>query len=125
MVPNQLYDLLVGGMVSSALVPVFREYADRLPELRRLAGAVLVWVWLLMGLAVLFVELAAEPAAWVVAGGLDPELLNLTAALLRWTILAVLWIATAGVISGLLQTFQRFTLPAFTAAAPRSPGSEP
>jgi len=116
-VPVQLYDLLVGGMVSSALVPVFREYADRRAELRRLAGAVLVWVWLVMGGVVLVGELAARPVAWLLAGGLDPQLLDLTTALVRWTILSVWWIATAGVISGLLQAFQRFTLPAFTAAA--------
>ncbi|MCS7251024.1 MAG: murein biosynthesis integral membrane protein MurJ [Anaerolineae bacterium] len=115
-VPIQLYDLLVGGMVSSALVPVFREYADRLAELRRLAGAVLTWVWLIMGCAVLIVQLAAKPAAWLLAGGLEPELLELTANLLRWTILSVWWIATAGVLGGLLQACQRFALPAFTAA---------
>ncbi len=115
-VPIQLYDLLVGGMVTSALVPIFREYTDRLPELRRLVGAVLVWVWLSMGAAVLFIGFAARPVAWLLAGGLDPQLLELTARLLRWTIMAVWWLATAGVISGLLQAFQRFALPAFTAA---------
>ena len=116
-VPVQLYDLLIGGMVSSAIVPVFREYADRTSELRRLAGAVLVWTWTVMALAVVLVALGARPVAWLLAGGLDPELLALTARLLRLTIPAVWFIATAGVISGLLQAFQRFTLPAFTAAA--------
>jgi putative peptidoglycan lipid II flippase len=39
-VPTQLYDLLIGGMISSALVPVFSEYAapERREELERLAG---------------------------------------------------------------------------------------
>ena len=42
-VPTMLYDLLVGGMVSSALVPVFSEYAapERREELWRLAGLLL------------------------------------------------------------------------------------
>ncbi|WP_448590638.1 murein biosynthesis integral membrane protein MurJ [Thermoflexus hugenholtzii] len=116
-VPIQLYDLLVGGMVSSALIPVFREYADRPQELRRLAGAVLVWAGWIIGAVVLLVEIGARPVAWLLAGGLDPHLLDLTASLLRLTVLAVWFLAAAGVIGGLLQAFQRFTLPAFTAAA--------
>lgn len=116
-VPTLLYDLLIGGMVSSALVPVFSEYAhkDR-RELWRLASLVFTLaVVVLAGLALL-VELAAPIAARLISGGLDDALLERTANLLRITVIATLFISLSGVIGGLLQALKRFTLPAFTAA---------
>ena len=41
LVPTMLYDLLIGGMVNSSLVPVFSEYAtERREELWRLVNAI-------------------------------------------------------------------------------------
>jgi putative peptidoglycan lipid II flippase len=117
-VPTLLYDLLVGGMVSSALVPVFSEYAQRdRRELCRLASLVITLAAVaLTGLA-LIVELAAPLAARLISGGLETGLLDQTAGLLRITVVATVFISLSGVIGGLLQALKRFTLPAFTAAA--------
>jgi putative peptidoglycan lipid II flippase len=116
-VPTLLYDFLIGGMVSSALVPVFSEYAQKdRRELWRLASLVMTLaVVVLAGLA-LIVELAAPLAARLISGGLDAALLDRTATLLRVTVIATLFISLSGVIGGLLQALKRFTLPAFTAA---------
>ncbi len=117
-VPTLLYDLLIGGMVSSALVPVFSEYAQRdRRELWRLASLVITLaVVALTGLA-LIVELAAPLAARLIGGGLEAGLLDQTAGLLRVTVVAAVFISLSGVIGGMLQALKRFTLPAFTAAA--------
>ena len=117
-VPTLLYDLLIGGMVSSALVPVFSEYAQRdRRELWRLASLVITLaVVVLTGLA-LIVELAAPLVARLISGGLDTGLLDQTASLLRVTVVAAVFISLSGVIGGMLQALKRFTLPAFTAAA--------
>src|SRR3989304_1050563 len=52
-VPTTLYDLLIGGMISAALVPVFSEYADpgRERELWRSASIILNIVFLVLLLA--------------------------------------------------------------------------
>ena len=117
-VPTLLYDLLIGGMVSSALVPVFSEYAQRdRRELWRLASLVITLaVVVLTGLA-LIVELAAPLVARLISGGLETGLLDQTASLLRVTVVAAVFISLSGVIGGMLQALKRFTLPAFTAAA--------
>ncbi|MER3513810.1 MAG: murein biosynthesis integral membrane protein MurJ, partial [Chloroflexota bacterium] len=87
-----LYDLLVGGMVSSALVPVFSEYAshERRGELGRLVGLLLALITLVLAAFVLVVEVFAPQAAWLLSGGFDPALLEQTAQLLRITVPAVL-----------------------------------
>ena len=117
-VPTLLYDLLIGGMVSSALVPVFSEYAQRdRRELWRLASLVITLaVVVLTGLA-LIVELAAPLVARLISGGLETGLLDQTASLLRVTVVAAVFISLSGVIGGMLQALKRFTLPALTAAA--------
>lgn len=117
-VPTLLYDLLVGGMVSSALVPVFSEYAhkDR-RELWRLASLVVTLAVIVLAGLALVVELAAPLAAWLISGGFEAGLLQATTDLLRITVIATLFISLSGILGGLLQALKRFTLPAFTSAA--------
>jgi len=116
-IPIMLYDLLVGGMVSSALVPVFSEQAERdRTALWRLVSLVLSLVVVVLGLVVVLIELAAPLLAYLLASGFDDELLATTARLIRITTPAVLFLSLSGVITGLLYALKRFALPAFTAA---------
>lgn len=117
-IPTMIFDLLVGGMLSAALVPVFSDYSR--PERRREFGQVVGTVLSVLGLAVaglvVLVVLLAEPLARLIAGGLSEELLDVTANLLRLMTPAVWFLAIAGVVTGTLYALQRFTFPAFTAA---------
>jgi putative peptidoglycan lipid II flippase len=125
-VPTMLFDLLIGGMVSSALVPVFSEYAERdRAELWRVAGLMLSLAVVVLSAVVLLIELLAPQVAWLLAGGgavgplsggFDAELLAVTTRLLRITTPAVIFLSLAGITTGLLYALKRFTYPAFTAA---------
>jgi len=116
-VPRMLFDLLIDGLVSSALVPVFSELAERdRDELWRVASIMLSLATLVMSAGVLLLELFAPLVAWLMSGGFEPELLQLTARLMRITAPAVVFLSLAGITTGLLYALKRFTLPAFTAA---------
>lgn len=117
-VPIQIYELVTGGLVNSALVPVFSEYADpeRRPELWRLLSSLLAVSVVLLSVAVLGFEAVAPLLARLIAGGASPEGQALTASLLRLTLPAVACLSLSGVFTGLLYSLRRFTLPAFTAA---------
>ncbi|MCB0167919.1 MAG: murein biosynthesis integral membrane protein MurJ [Anaerolineae bacterium] len=116
-IPTMLYDLLVGGMVSSALVPVFSEQAERdRTALWQLASLILSLTVLVLSAIVLIIELAAPQVAVLIAGGFDAELLAITTHLLRLTTPAVFFLSLSGIVTGLLYALKRFTLPAFTAA---------
>ena len=139
--PKMLYDFLVGGMLSAALVPVLSDYArlDRgeeegadgadlpqkgtnvgpNPELVRLVGALLsLAVVSLAGLALLMAVFAPQIAG-LLAGGFDdfdPALLPLTARLLRLMAPVVWFISMAGLLTGVLFALQRFSVPALASA---------
>jgi putative peptidoglycan lipid II flippase len=116
--PRLLFDLLIDGLVSSALVPVFSELAERdRDELWRVASIMLSLTTLVMGIGALLLELLAPQIAWLMAGGFEPGLLAHTAWLMRMTTPAVVFLSLSGIITGLLYALKRFTLPAFTAAA--------
>lgn len=119
-VPVMLYDLLIGGMVSSALVPVFSEQAERdRAELWRLVSLVLSLAVVVLAVVVLIIELFAPQIARIMASGFeefDETLLPVTAWLIRLTTPAVLLLSLSGIITGILHALKRFALPAFTAA---------
>jgi putative peptidoglycan lipid II flippase len=116
-VPRMLFDLLIDGLVSSALVPVFSELAERdRDELWHVASIMLSLATLVISAGALLLELFAPLVARVMSGGFDPELLEVTARLMRITTPAVVFLSLAGITTGLLYALKRFTLPAFTAA---------
>lgn len=118
LLPNQIYDLVTGGIVNSALVPVFSDYTaeDRRAELWKLASVLLTIATIALSLLIGVLTLFTPAVTFVVSGGFDPEILALTASLLRITLPGVVFLSLSGIVSGLLYSLKRFTLPAFTAA---------
>jgi len=119
-VPTQLYELLVGGMISSALVPVFSEYAtpdaSRRQELGRLVGTLFALAAVAFAALVLLAEAFAPLITWLLGSGFDAPTQELATHLLRLTLPAVMFLSLSGLLTGLLYALKRFTLPAFTAA---------
>ena len=112
-----LYDFLVGGMISAALVPTFSEYAERKEELWKIVSTVLTVLSLLLALAVLVLEIFAEPLFFVLGAGYDAELRATGVQMIRLILPAVFFLGVAGVLSGILYALKKFTLPSFAGAA--------
>lgn len=119
-VPTLLYDFLIGGMLSGALVPVLSDYARRgRVEFSRVVAALLGVAVALLTLLVLLLELAAPQLAWLLAGGFaatDPALITLTAQLIRVLAPVVWFLSLGGVAMAVLYALQRFTAPALATA---------
>lgn len=117
-VPTMTYDLLIGGMISAALVPVFSDYVtpEKREELCRLASALFTLVAVVFSAVVLILEIAAPGVAWLLGGGFDPDLLAETTRLMRLILPAVLFLGLSGAAAGLLYADKRFVYPAFGAS---------
>ena len=117
-VPTMIYDLLIGGLLSAALVPVFSDYAapEKRRELWRIFSVVLSLAVVILGGIVILLELFAPQVAWLLGSGFDAELQAVTAKMIRIILPAVLFFGLSGMVTGLLYTLKRFTYPAFGAA---------
>ncbi len=117
-VPTMIYDFLVGGLLSAALVPVFSDYArpERRAELWRVVSAVLSVVGLGMAALMLLLEIFAWPMARLIGGGFDDHLLNVVATSLRIMGPAVFFFGLSGILTGLLYALKSFTFPALAAS---------
>jgi putative peptidoglycan lipid II flippase len=110
-VPTTLYDLIVGGLVSAALVPIFSELAERDDgQLGHVAGTVFTIATLLMAFAAGVVWLFAPLLGLLYAA---PSR-DLIVELIRWMLPAVVFMGLGGLITGLLQARRKFLLPAFS-----------
>lgn len=117
-VPTMIYDLLIGGMISAALVPVFSDYMapERRRELWALASALFTLIALVFALIVVALELLAPVAAWLFGGGFDVPLRSQTIALMRLIMPAVLFLGLSGATAGFLYANKRFLYPSFGAS---------
>jgi putative peptidoglycan lipid II flippase len=117
-VPTMIYDLLIGGLLSAALVPVFSDYASpqQRQELWRIFSIVVSLAVVILSLIVILLELFAPQVAWLLGGGFDVQFQAVTTKLIRIILPAVLFFGLSGMVTALLYTLKRFTYPAFGAA---------
>jgi putative peptidoglycan lipid II flippase len=113
-----LYDLLVSGAISAALVPVFSDYAEHDEAgLWNVASTIINLVLLAIAALVVLMIWQAPLVVTVLAGGFEPEIRAQAILMLRLLLPSVLFLGLSGLVTALLQARQRFLLPAFTTSA--------
>src|SRR5947208_12253111 len=117
-IPNMLRRLVAEGALTSAFVPTFARYirsGDR-EAMWRFAASVLYTMAALLavitGLGVAFSPLLVKALAWGFA--VSPEKVALTIWLNRMMFPYIFFISLSAIMSGILNGFDVFALPAFT-----------
>ncbi|MDP9243745.1 MAG: murein biosynthesis integral membrane protein MurJ [Chloroflexota bacterium] len=114
LIPDAIFQLVVAGALFTALVPVFVSYRarDQDDEAWRVASSVVnILVLALAGVAVL-VAIFAPALVPVVAPGFDTPTTELTVRLTRIMLLSPIFIGLGAVVTGILNTYDRWAVPA-------------
>ena len=117
-IPNLLRRLFAEGAFSQAFVPILAEYKNRRGE--EATRTLVDHVTGVLGIVLLLVTAAGVLAApWIIAVSAPgfaatPEKFQLTVDLLRITFPYIVFIALTALAGGILNTWGRFAVPAFT-----------
>ena len=119
-IPNLLRRLFAEGAFSQAFVPVLAEQKNKgtPEETQRLIDGVGTLLFLALVAAALLGVLLAWPIVWISAPGFaaDPAKFDLTVTMLRITFPYIAFISLVALSAGLLNTWNRFSVPAITPA---------
>ncbi len=119
-IPNLLRDMFAEGALSSAFVPVFKQKLVKgtKEEAFELANIVLTGMLLVVGFIVLFGLIFAPLIVYLTAYGFvsDPVKLELTIDMTRIMMVFLLLVSISALVMGMLNSFNRFTIPALSPA---------
>ena len=119
-IPNLLRRLFAEGAFSQAFVPILGEYKNRTSaeETKSLIDSITTVLFLVLVLAAALGMAAAPLIVYVTAPGFaaEPEKFALTVALLRITFPYIVFISLVALAAGVLNTWNRFAVPAITPA---------
>lgn len=113
--PDLVFNVLAGGALGSAFIPVFAAALaqDDARRAWRLANTVIVLVFLVLtAICALLAIYAREVVALTVARGFAPADQVLTADLMRWMLVTPVVFGISGIVMGILNSYQHFVLPA-------------
>lgn len=117
-IPNLLRRVSAEGAFSQAFVPILAEYKSQrsFDETHSLINRVATWLGLILVGVTLLGMLAAPWIVALIAPGFqaDPAKMTLTAELLRITFPYIFFISLVSMAGGVLNTYNRFGIPAFT-----------
>lgn len=117
-IPNLLRRISAEGAFSQAFVPILAEYKSQrgLDETQGLVNRVATWLGIILVVVTLLGMLAAPWIVTLVAPGFraDATKMQLTIELLRITFPYIFFISLVSMAGGVLNTYNRFGIPAFT-----------
>jgi putative peptidoglycan lipid II flippase len=113
-IPDAIFQLVVAGALSAALIPVFSSYRAREDEREawRLASSVINLVLIALALFSLVMAILAPWLVPIIAPGFDAQTTELTVRLTRLMLLSPVFVGMGAVVSGLLNSYGRFGVPA-------------
>lgn len=116
--PNMLRRLFAEGAFSQAFVPIFSEYKNRRghDETKLMLDHVTTLLALILFVVTLIGIIAAPVLVYISAPGFaaTPDKFNLTVQLLQITFPYIFFISLVAVAAGILNTYNKFWVPAFT-----------
>lgn len=120
-VPTMLYDLIVGGAVSAALIPVFAQYAawedeKSAADLGKAVGSIAALVFSLLAAASALLVIFAPLLVQILGVAPADEAFGLTVNLVRIVLPSVVLLGLSSVLTALLYARQQFVYPAFAVA---------
>src|SRR4051812_32379444 len=119
-VPNLMRALFADSALQGAFVPVFTELLEKgeRKEAFRVASSLFLLILIVLGAVTVLFILFAHQIMWLFAPGFrdDPHLLDLTVNLSRLLFPIVLMLALTGVVVGMLNSFDHFSVPALAPA---------
>jgi putative peptidoglycan lipid II flippase len=112
-----IYDLLINGAISAALVPVFSEFVEgERREFSRIVSSIITIALLMLSLIVALMVWQAPLVVRLLLQESHPELRPLTIQLVRLLLPALLFMGLAGLMTAVLFARRAFLLPAFNGA---------
>jgi putative peptidoglycan lipid II flippase len=118
-IPDAIFQLVVAGALSAALIPVFSGYRARQQEAEawRLASSVINLVVIALAALSLVMAIFAPLLVPIVAPGFDPPTTDLTVRMTRIMLLSPVLIGMGAVVSGILNSYGRFAIPSLAPLA--------
>jgi len=117
-IPNLLRRISAEGAFSQAFVPILAEYKSQrsFEETQGLVNRVATWLAIILVIVTLLGMLSAPLIVSLIAPGFRADLtkMQLTVELLRITFPYIFFISLVSMAGGVLNTYNRFGIPAFT-----------
>ncbi|MDP9271026.1 MAG: murein biosynthesis integral membrane protein MurJ [Chloroflexota bacterium] len=113
-IPDAIFQLVVAGALSAALIPVFQGYRarDQEQEAWRLASSVINLVLIALAAFSLVMAIFAPLIVPIITPGFDAPTTELTVRMTRVMLLSPVFIGMGAVVSGILNSYERFAVPA-------------
>jgi putative peptidoglycan lipid II flippase len=118
-IPDAIFQLVVAGALSAALIPVFSSYRARGQDVEawRLASSVINLVVIALAALSLLMAVFAPVVVPIVAPGFDAPTTELTIRMTRVMLLSPVLIGMGAVVTGILNSYERFAVPSLAPLA--------
>lgn len=112
-IPDFIYNVLIGGAIASAFIPVFSSYlaTDQPDKAWRTSSIFSTWSLTIMVVLVALAFVFTYPLLGLLTS-YDHEAMRLPVILTRITLIQALFMALSAIATGILQSYQHFTWPA-------------